>query len=81
MTEDVSLLDLARERMQEKGQKCSVHLLLQRHPNAQELLDNAGPAKSVHFSTAAEIITERLEFKMDGQTLSRHVNKKCGCRR
>lgn len=87
MTEDkpASLLDLARSKVKTKGPDCTFRHLLP-NPAIEELLANTGNlpdgrkrGDGLPYSVAGETLTDSLGFKVNGDTVSRHLRNKCGC--
>ena len=79
-----SLLELARTRKRLRGGLCTLRKLIVSKPelgaDIQELLDNTGDrGDRIPYATAAEVIGETFQTKLEGATVSRHVNGRCAC--
>lgn len=85
MAEDTSLLALAIARARDQApSRCTIGKLLMSHEKAtqiKELVDNSGQGhgEEIQYGVAGAILSEAVGQKIDGQTISRHVRRKCNC--
>jgi hypothetical protein len=80
-----SLLELARTKQATKrAVRCTIGKVLRDRPELapqiQELISAAAdPDDTLTYATAGAIIGETVGYRVDGQTLGRHMRGGCSC--